>query len=566
MMRTKLTTPLMVPRWLAAWSAMLALGWLLPNHMRPWLGFHADAWVAITLLMAALAILVRAHQLVVWHPITLITAALLLVPGLQFVFGLMPFVGNAWISSAYLLGLLLALLWGAQWEFNNPGQLGDGLFLAIGIASVLSVGLQLQQWLLLDGLELWTLGGGPARPHANLGQPNQLATLLLWGVLAIAWGLVRKKLSPGIAIMAAAYLLLGVALTASRTAWLAVIVLVLAAWLWRGLGSDTKMPWYVSGLGLYFAVCVAGLPWLHSAWFGDLPPELNDALRMSSEIRPTAYAAFIDAIGHRPWLGYGWNQVPLAQLEVAAQHPPLHIVFSHAHNLFLDLMLWCGIPLGLTASVALLGWLWRRLRAVQRAEDAVLLLLLLVVANHAMLELPLHYAYFLLPAGMVMGALNVRLNVTSVLNTPRWLSIGLWLVASVLLGLIIRDYSRIETSHDHMRFKQMQIKVAPLDPPEVLLLDQWPAFFQFIDSQPTAPLSSSELERMRSVAVIFPGGLVLHRFATALALSHHPEEARLWLVRACKVIAVQECDTMKSLWANQSAQHPEIAAIPWPVH
>ncbi|PIW09923.1 MAG: polymerase, partial [Comamonadaceae bacterium CG17_big_fil_post_rev_8_21_14_2_50_60_13] len=68
----------------------------------------------------------------------------------------------------------------------------------------------------------------------------------------------------------------------------------------------------------------------------------------------------------------------------------MHTVFSHSHNLFLDLVLWCGIPFGLFVSLYLIRWFWLRLRAVRCAEDAVLMLFLLVVGNHAMLELPLH--------------------------------------------------------------------------------------------------------------------------------------------------------------------------------
>ncbi|MDP1529950.1 PglL family O-oligosaccharyltransferase [Rhodoferax sp.] len=551
----------MAPFWLAVWAGTLALGWLLPNHYRPWIAFHSDAWIASVLLVAFVALIWRSRGAMALHRITLGVALLIGIPWLQYGLGLIPQPGVAWISSAYLLGLFLALLLGARWEANSPGQLGDALFLAIGIAAVVLVGLQLQQWLQVDGLELWRLSGGPDRPSANLGQPNQLATLLLWGVLAAAWGLSRGRISGGVAILLVAYLLFGIALTGSRTAWIGVALLVVASWWWRSLWRSARLPWVTTGLGVYFVLCVVVQGWWH-ALDGEVPADL---VRMSSELRPLAWAVFLDAAWQRPWFGYGWNQTALAQLAVATAHPPLHNVFSYAHNLFLDLILWCGIPLGLLVFASLVGWIWRCFRAVQSAENAVLLLLLFVVGNHAMLEMPLHYAYFLLPAGLVMGMLNTRFRARPVLYVARWAAGLLWLAATVLLALIIRDYSRVEPSYENLSFEWQRIKVARIGPPEVLLLTQWHDFVEFARYEPKAGLSQAELDALRSIPELFSGALFLHKYASILALNQRSDEARLWLQRLCKVASESECSAAKAIWAKQSHKYPEIAAIPWPV-
>ena len=420
----------MTPFWLAGWAVALAVAWVLPNHYPPWSTFHMDAWLAIVLLLAAAALLVRATGPVVWHGITLLAAVLVCIPALQYLFGMVPLSGTAWISTAYLIGFLLALLIGAHWESASPGQLADGLFLAIAIAALLSVGLQLHQWLSLDLLDIWSMGDGYGRPFANFGQPNNLGTFFLWGILGAAWGLVRRLIGVGTALFMAAFLLFGLALTLSRTGWVAVALLIAASWIWRRLWSDPLFPWVVTGLGLYFAACVMSISWLNQLFLFSLPSDAVDLVRMSGELRTVVWALFIDAALQQPWFGYGWNQVSLAQLTAALDHPPLRVLFSHSHNLFLDLMLWCGIPVGLFVSGCLLRWFWLRLRAVRSAEDAVLLLFLLVVGNHAMLELPLHHAYFLLPAGLVMGALNVRLDVRPVLILGRWSAVVVWLARS----------------------------------------------------------------------------------------------------------------------------------------
>lgn len=553
---------IMEPVWLAVWTGTLALGWLLPNHYRPWIAFHSDAWIAAVLLLAFAALIWRLRGAMALHRITVGVALLICNLWLQYAAGLISQPGVAWISSVYLLGLFMVLLLGARWESSSPGQLGDALFLAIGIAAVVLVGLQLQQWLQLDGLELWRLSGGPERPSANLGQPNQLATLLLWGVLAAAWGLVRGRISGGVGTLLVAFLLFGIALTGSRTAWIGVALLVVAAWWWRSLWRSAHLPWVATGLGFYFVLCVAIQGWLGLLLNGT---EATDVVRMGSELRPLAWAVFLDAAWQRPWFGYGWNQTALAQLTVATAHPSLHNVFSYAHNLFLDLILWCGIPLGLLLSASLLGWFWTRFRAVQSAENAVLLLFLLVVANHAMLELPLYYAYFLLPTGLVMGMLNTRLGARPVLSVGRWTAGLLWLAATTLLVLLVRDYSRVEPSYENLNFEWLHLKVAPIGPPDVLLLTQWHDFVEFARYEPKAGLNQTELDALRSIPELFSGALFLHKYASILALNQRPDESRLWLQRLCKVATESECNTAKAIWAKQSLKHPEIAAIPWPV-
>lgn len=552
---------IMAPFWLALWAGTLALGWMLPNHYRPWIAFHSDAWFAAVLLLAFAALIWRSRGTIALHRISLAVALLIGVPWLQFALGLILQPGVAWISCAYLFGFFLALLLGARWETSSPGQLGDALFLAIGLAGVVLVGLQLQQWLEVDGLELWRLSGGPGRPSANLGQPNQLATLLLWGVLAAAWGLIRGRIKGWVATLLVAFLLFGIALTGSRTAWIGVALLVVACWWWRSLWRSARLPWVAIGLGGYFVLCVVVPGWWH-ALDGTSP---TDLVRMSGELRPLAWAVFLDAAWQRPWFGYGWNQTALAQLTVATEHPSLRYVFSYSHNLFLDLILWCGIPLGLLVSAGLVGWVWRCFRTVQSAENAVLLLFLLVVANHAMLELPLYYAYFLLPAGLVMGMLNTRLGARPVLSMARWAAGLLWLAATTLLVLLIRDYSRVEPSYENLNFEWLHIKVAPIGPPDVLLLTQWHDFVEFARYEPKAGLSQAELEKLRNIPELFSGALFLHKYASFLALNQRPDEARLWLQRICKVTTESECSAAKAIWAKQSLKHPEIAAIPWPV-
>ena len=555
----------MTPTGLALWACVLAVGWLLPNHYLPWLSFHADAWVSVVLLAVLIVLCWRVRVPVAWPGPALLALVLCVVPWLQHAAGQVPLAGTAWITSIFLLGLSLAVLAGARWETAHPGQLADGLFLAVGIAAIVSVGLQLREWLQLEGLELWVVGGGQARPHANFGQPNQLGTFLLWGLLAAAWGVLRRQVRASVALMMAAYLLFGLALTRSRTAWVAVLLLVVAAWWWRSLWSDRRVPWGVSGLALYFVLCVVGLAWLQQPVVAEGAAGLGDYTRMSGEIRPQVWAAFWDASWRQPLQGYGWGQVVLAQMAVAADHPHLRGVYLYAHNLFLDLILWCGIPMGLLLTLFLLGWFGRRLMAVRNAENAVLLLFLLVIGNHALLELPLYHAYFLLPVGLVMGAISMRMDVKPWLQTGRWALWSLALVAATLLVLLIRDYARVENSFQKLRMEWSGIRLSePARPPEVLLLTQWNDYLRYARFEPRPGLDDTALDWARHVTGMFPNAVFFHKLAATLALNRQPDEARHWLQTMCKVVQEAQCRAVEVAWSRQAQQSPELAAVNWP--
>ena len=552
--------------WLGLFATAIALSWLLPNHYLPWLSFHADAWMSLVLLLLAVVVLASVRKPLAIRASCIVIALLTMLAWLQVATGLLTQAGVAWVVSSHLLGLLLAVLVGSQWEAQATGELGDLLFLAIGLASVASVGIELYQWLELQGLELWIARGARTRPHANLGQPNQLGTLLLWGLLASTWAWVRHYIGAKTVLLMALFLLFGIALTASRTAWLGLGILILAAWVWRAVWPSPWAPWIATGLGLYFAACTLFLSWMHQGTMpGSTQTTLGDVVRMSGELRPLAWATLLDAAWREPWFGYGWGQVAMAQMAVATQHPNLQNVFSYAHNLFIDLVVWCGIPLGVLISFSLLAWLYKRLRAVQLAENAILCMLLLVVGNHALLEMPLYYGYFLFPVGLVVGALDTRLKAPVLFQAKAWWALLLWLICTIGFSLIVKDYFKVEASYKKLQAQWDNIQVEhPVEPPEVLLLTQWADYIRYIRIQPAPHMQANDLLKLEAMVVFHPNLLVLHQLAMSLALNHRSQEAELWLHRMCKATPEPHCQSMKAYWEYLAQDKPAMAAIRWP--
>lgn len=554
----------------------LSLGWLIPNHYQPWPSFYLEAWVALLLLLGSARIALSGqYNREALFEISLVSAGLICLPWIQHCFGLIPLAADAVISMIYLAGFTLAILLGGRWERLAPLTFPDALFAALLIAGLLSFVLQLCQWTGIAGMDSLLMGPGYGRPAANLGQPNHLATLFLWSILATAWLNARGSIGRLLAIFISGCLLFGIALTLSRTAWVGLALLFIFICYWRRLFGGLRVLWLGIGLGTYFWLCLVIVAWL-SPGFSEMTVSTSgvalsntistvDMVRISNELRPSAWKLFIEGIWQQPWWGFGWNQGNQVQLQLPIDSSALHVPFAHTHNFFLDLMVWSGIPVGVLLISVLLRWFWRTATAINTVEDVLLFAMLIVLGNHAMLELPMNYVYFLMPAAMVMGVLNTRLHVPVVMFDLRWVIRLSWVVLLTVTIVSVRDYSLVEQAERQLRIELAGLRSAsPPNPPETWLLNQWREVYRFAYMKPQKGVDGETLEWARNVATYFYSPRAYFQLSTLLALNDRPDEARLWLRRFCNVVSLSECEKSKLIWLENSAKSPEIARVKWP--
>ena len=269
----------------------------------------------------------------------------------------------------------------------------------------------------------------PGRASANLLQPNHLATLLLWGWIAVAvWparrpqtepapaqhtlppGVVPSGPAPGPATSAGALPFMlafamqaGVAATASRAGLVASLVLAVWAALDRRLPRPSAWLLWITALG-GLAITLGRVLMAPPATLG----------AGASLVRPGARGGvFLDSmqlIGEHPIAGVGWMEFPLAwSLSALGDRGPRY--YEHPHNIVLNLIVELGVPLGVAICACLIWGAWRLLRTVGSVAPAfhtralMLAAMLASVGMHSLFDAPFWVAYLLLPAAWAWGCL-----------------------------------------------------------------------------------------------------------------------------------------------------------------
>nr|WP_315464475.1 Wzy polymerase domain-containing protein [uncultured Rhodoferax sp.] len=470
-----------------------------------------------------------------WPRLALFLLVLSVTPLLQWAAGQIHSVGTAWMVCLYLLGLALAVAMGSHLQQRRAWVLADALFLAIAVAAMVSLSVQLCQWSGQSGdgycgANWMVVHGGNSRFYANLNQPNQLASLLVWGLLACAWSWQRGRLHPGLALALALALVLGLALTGSRTALLGYTLLCVLAWYWRRLWPKPGLLRAAFGLWVIYLLLLCFWP-LADSTVGSEGARV--IARTASEPRPQVWGMFLQSLEFRPWMGYGWNQSLEAQMTVlshAPQDDTLHgALYGQAHNLFVDLLVWLGLPLGLMLIGLVLLWTWRSWRNTATAEDALVLSAVLYMGLHAMLELPLYYAYFLLPTGLWVGMLEARRQKKMALHYGGLLlGVGVALSATLFV-LTVRDYLDVEESFAELRLERAHVlSSVPRTAPKVLLLTQLRDTIVLARLPLDDAISDARLAWVRGIAMTYPTPENLRIMARALELRGAQDEARTW--------------------------------------
>ena len=545
--------------------SLLPLAWLVPNHYQPWPSAWQDGTALLLLFGAAAFAKRRAVFPALWVAAIGVTAVSV---SLQWMTGRIDFGGDALMVLFYVGAFALSLAIGA----TLPGLQGEVRVSALewvafvtAMSAIASVGIALVQWTGSLSLGIWgaDLPSG-ARPFANVAQPNHLSTLAFLGVCGLL--LLREAARIGSAGFWAgtSYLLIGMVLTASRTGWVQMAAFVVLALLFQRRTASQVRAAHVAGLVLIYVA--ATLAW----------PKINEMLLLSGGrgvmqqieggARVPLWLALLDAVGREPWWGYGWQQVAAAQQAVALDHPPIQRHFEHSHNIVLDLLLWAGVPAGGTIVVFCAGALVLQVRALRDPRALWLFAAALGIILHGMLELPLQYAYFLLPMGVALGAANALSAAGPQVRCGVWGIRLSGMVGLALLTSIAVEYLEAEQSHRLLRLESARIGTARIasTAPDLRLLTQLKGLLEFARTQARPAMSTAEVDEMRKVARRYPFPSAMLRSALVAGLNGRPAEARLTLAQICSMHPTARCDEARESWLTLQTRYPVLFNVPLP--
>lgn len=542
--------------------AALPAVWLMPQHYLPWLAAHQDLGALLLLVLAGLLVRGPAALPLAWAAGL---AAALASIGAQALLGPIVFGGDAWMAALYVLAFGSALAVGqaaASDAAAGQGRALDALAFGTLAAAIASTAIALMQWTDTRALPVTVAALMPGdRPYANFAQANNFCSALFLGLCSLCWLRESGRIGRLGWALAAALLLFGMAMSGSRTGWLQV---VLAAPLlaWRGRhasGAALRLP--------HALALVAGLVGLSLAW-----PLLNDALGLASHrsaadqvqagLRLPIWQLSLEALSRNPWWGWGWQQVPAAQLAVALDLPPLQRQFEHAHNIVLDLMLWAGVPVGgLIAACGALA-LWGQARRLADPRATWLFAGALGVVVHGLLEFPLEYAYLLLPLGVMLGVVQALCPGQAALRIPARAPQAGSAVLGAMVLITALDYFEVEQNYRTARlettFGERRITTPP---PDLRVLSQLEAFMRLIRVEPRAGMPAAELDALRAASTRYPYPPALIQLAASEGLNGRPDAAHDALRRLCAMQPPRRCEEARMTWLDLQARHPSLATI-----
>jgi len=555
----------LAPLWRLLAVVLLAAPWLLPNHYEPFTSQQSDSWMGLWFLGAAAYVIGRCSSIKVPLPAAVL-ATCALTPGIQLLGGVLPFSGQAWLGGWYMTATALAFALGANWTGYRVVEMGDVLFLAIGGAAIVSVGINLAQWLILidtEEIATWVMLGSPMRAVSNLNQPNQTGTFLAWGIAAMLWGRYRGAIRPGLVLLGAGWMMVGMVLTQSRTSVLEVGAITGLLFLHhRHVGMSQRFAGRFALLAVGFAAVFFSWSFINTQ-LGWNTTSMYD--RLHDEPRPTQWLMLLKGAMLSPWTGYGWGQVVPAQLALSSTPPVLdHMIFAQSHNIFLDLVLWTGFPLGLLLSGLLIAFACRLFLHVRTDWAFPFQVLLMAFAVHSLLEYPFQYAYFLLPAAMAAGAVNTAMPAgRTVWRTGRLPAAVLVLLVAGVGAMILRDTFRLESAWRSIRLQTANIFLSEEQKriPALPMLSHMEDVLHGVGYKVQTNASDAELARLIHVAGVFPSGVNLFNVAATMALRGEDADCVAWLRKIMALAPQDQQLTLANRWKALVKAHPELARI-----
>ncbi|XZU50443.1 Wzy polymerase domain-containing protein [Acinetobacter baumannii] len=509
-------------------AILLGFAWLSPFHYNPWVMFSSE----ISTFAAGLSVLAALfYQNIKIPRAQILLLPFTLIPIVQWGCGLVFDLSTALLSTFYLLGFWFMVLAGYNLSLDQKkrDQIFSGFSLLVIITSLFTSLIAIFQWLNIESHLIYTLHLIGNRPYGNFGQPNNMATFLIIGLLGCLYLYEKNKVTVWLLLPSALIILFTIALSQSRTSWI-VFPFLFIYWVVKQFGKQKRFR-FVQGLLwclAFFLIAGLILPYITQFIEFSTNTEITEtssfvARAGSGHERIGMWIQILHAIAQQPWLGYGWSQTSVAVVD-SIQYGTVHVWFNSAHNVLLDIIIWNGIPIGIVIIAYFTCWfLWLN----QQAKETISIIAIMMVCTvliHAMLEFPQRYAYFLLTCGFLLGIVQAQTPVLKGIVLNKQVLRLIWGISLILLLAIWRDYN-IYVTNSNLLFKNKQPNAEVLGSNQIFVLTQFEQRLKWIEMKPETTLSDADLAVWGNFVKNKATPYNLRKYAQLLAYNGKVEQA-----------------------------------------
>ncbi|EPF6144804.1 Wzy polymerase domain-containing protein [Acinetobacter baumannii] len=509
-------------------AILLGFAWLSPFHYNPWVMFSSE----MSTFAAGLSVLAALfYQNIKIPRAQLLLLPFILIPVVQWAFGLVFDLSTALLSTFYLLGFWFMVLAGYNLSLDQKkrDQIFSGFSLLVIITSLLTSLIAIFQWLNIESHLIYTLHLIGNRPYGNFGQPNNMATFLIIGLLGCLYLYEKNKVTLWLLLPSALIILFTIALSQSRTSWI-VFPFLLIYWMVKQFKKQKRFGFTQGFLWCLAFFLIAGLILPYITQFIELSTntEITEtssfvARAGSGHERIGMWIQILHAIAQQPWLGYGWSQTSVAVVD-SIQYGTVHVWFNSAHNVLLDIIIWNGIPIGIVIIAYFACWfVWLN----QQAKETISIIAIMMVCTvliHAMLEFPQRYAYFLLTCGFLLGIIQAQTPLLKGIVLNKQVLRLIWGISLILLLAIWRDYN-VYVTNSNLLFKNKQPNAEVLGSNQIFILTQFEQRLKWIEMKPKTTLSDADLAVWGNFVKNKATPYNLRKYAQLLAYNGKVEQA-----------------------------------------
>ena len=442
-----------------------------------------------------------------------------IIPFLQLSFQKNYYFSTSFFSFCFLFTFFIAVVL----AYNSPKQINPQkliLHCALFFSSVgfLTSCFAMAQWLQVDYSFISPLYHN--RPYANLNQPNNMATLLMMGVCSLVLLYEHLKIRTEVFLLLLSCHIFAISLSQSRTVSIVLLVLPIFYFLQK---QRCQRKWmYIILLGMtigyfslfYFNVNIAEYLYLMQ------PQSLVE--RMSTGyLRIEMWKHLLYATSQQPWLGYGWFQTNIAQLQGVFLFKNEGYL-SSAHNIVLDLVLWVGVPFGLSIVVYTLYLLRLLFLHIKTLSDFYIFSMLMCILVHANLEFPLYYSYFLFPTGFFIGLLliNIKSKVYFINKNTNYF---IFLFGILIYATVFKCYDQWQS---HLGYASGMEGTGEFKNHSSILFSQFSAQEKFLVAESKKEYNVRDLEDFQRYVDSQPSYFNLFKFSQILYHNHDFVKAR----------------------------------------